>query len=263
MNIRPSGQLQSQQVTLTKFRPAYSYLVVRKQKTPVCFDDQMPFALKIRARSKLECIVKCTAMNEKELRGVNYHMTSSGTCFCFPKANTTYKVSASLQPAGCQSFVIHDCPDNFDYVIEYHKCYKMQYRRNNWYTGRYLCNNISSSHPILLEDDVENAISLSYVNYTTPNYSVCPHAEWTAWYTFFTGGLITYVGEVRTPFMWSPYPGVSKYVGSSNAWFSGEPNGPLDGLDYCIQSIMVGTTGWDDYMCSSSLCMLCEVDIPM
>ncbi|ESN99692.1 hypothetical protein HELRODRAFT_176453 [Helobdella robusta] len=261
-------KVELEQLTSTTFQLAYSHLIVCNQKLPVCSNP----AFKTSARSVKECLIKCLAFKESQLRGANY-LKSNGTCSCYLKASSTYNVTTDLISAGCivricdsiklfinichlfepfnlyeskmewkddklvpskiffvfldsfvwkiQNKIRHncDCPGNFDYVIEYHKCYKMQYQRNNWYTGRYLCNNISSSHPILLEDDVENAISLSYVNYTT-------------------------LGVAFSGLLESQMPG---YLANRT--------------DHSTERIIAYRIGWDDYPCLYLLCMLCEFDL--
>ncbi|ESN95462.1 hypothetical protein HELRODRAFT_179230 [Helobdella robusta] len=250
-------------ITDKKFTPAYSYMVVKNGRAPVCYDDRMPIVLNIRAKSKIGCVVKCSTKTNNSLRGVNYVQTT-GSCSCVPKANIRYNVTAvgsMAASAGCRGYFIHDCPENFDYVIEQHKCYKMQYEHQNWYDGRFTCNSISLSHPITIDDDVENGVSLQYVNYTTPNLQVCPVVNINYAYGFFTSGIRTYVNGVRTPFLWMPYPGVNKTVQSTAAWHTGEPNSLHDNTDYCIQNILYGYFGWDDQNCAFNQCVLCEFDM--
>ncbi|ESN97344.1 hypothetical protein HELRODRAFT_178130 [Helobdella robusta] len=151
-----------------------------------------------------------------------------------------------------------DCPANFDYVVEYHKCYKMQYTLQSWSAGRSLCNSISSSHPITIDDLLENTISIQYVNFTY--IGQCPAGIGNS-LGFFTSGYQTFMNGVRS-FFWSPYPGVSKLVQiEASVWYPGEPNSRTDGSDYCIQSVFYDYPGWDDSLCSSSWCVLCEYDM--
>ncbi|ESN97354.1 hypothetical protein HELRODRAFT_178140 [Helobdella robusta] len=62
-----------------------------------------------------------------------------------------------------------DCPSGFDYIAEYHKCYKLASHAMNWYDGRSFCNNILSSRLIMVEDAVENTIASEYVNHVSPS----------------------------------------------------------------------------------------------
>ncbi|ESO12873.1 hypothetical protein HELRODRAFT_159462 [Helobdella robusta] len=160
-----SISVEVQRATSQIFRPAYSYLLADNVKTSVCFDDRMTLPFNVKSRNLKECIVRCLGMMNNEVRGVNY-IHSNGSCSCVPKANIRYDVIPSNSVYdGQQCYVNHDCPQNFDYVIEYHKCYKMQDQILSWYDGRSLCNSISSSHPITIEDDVENASHIDYVNF--------------------------------------------------------------------------------------------------
>ncbi|ESN95553.1 hypothetical protein HELRODRAFT_179329 [Helobdella robusta] len=212
-----------------------------------------------RGTNLFDAAIKAKAKNE--LRGINF-VDSSGLCTCIPKANVRYNVTAvqSFATAGCRSYVTHDCPDNFDYVLEYHKCYKMKYQHLDWYDGRASCNNISSSHPISIEDDVENVIAVQYVNSTTMDYQKCPGSYWSNWFTYYTSGFQTYAGGVKTPFYWVPYPGISKLV-RVNGWHVGEPSAPNNGVNNCLVTIITGYIGWDDQECSTPYCVLCEYDL--
>ncbi|ESO01712.1 hypothetical protein HELRODRAFT_192239 [Helobdella robusta] len=234
-------------------------LLDRNKKLPVCFDDQMPITKKTQARSLKECILKCMLLTDEKLRGMNY--MPSGSCSCFSIASLRYNVSTKLVASGCRSYVNHDCPERFDYVVEQHRCYKMQFQLLNWYDARSLCNSISHSHPISIDDDQENVESLEYVNITAPNYQVCPITGFTDIYAFYTSGISTYFSGVRTPFLWFPYPGIYKNVQSTSAWHSSEPNSIADGSDNCIQSILLGYFGWNDAPCTWLMCVLCEFDM--
>ncbi|ESO05144.1 hypothetical protein HELRODRAFT_195104 [Helobdella robusta] len=223
-------RVKSSQVQYSTFMPAYSYLVSRKQKMPVCFDDRMSIALKIKARSSSDCIIKCLVKTCNQMRGMNY-MSSN------------------------------DCPEGFDYVIESDKCYQLRYERQTWAKGRSLCNSIYNSHPATIENDVENDVCYEYVNSTASSYTFCPGSNFPTWFAFYIGGLRTYIKGVRTPFLWSPYPGIFKPIQNTSAWHSGEPNSLADGTEYCVQNILFGYIGWDDQECFLPLCVLCEYDI--
>ncbi|ESN95498.1 hypothetical protein HELRODRAFT_179272 [Helobdella robusta] len=233
---------EEQSMKSNKFASAYSYLITKNQTTSVCFDENMK-------------------LTNNKLRGVNY-VKLDGSCSCFIRSNVRYNVTINSYASGRKCYVqSHDCPMIFDYVIEYHKCYKMQYKILNWYNGRSLCNNVSNSHPITFDNDVENDVSLQYVKFVTPNYQVCPGSILSTYYTFYTSGIRTYFNGTRTPFLWSPYPGVYKTMQASNAWHVGEPNSLANGIENCVQHFVTGYPGWDDQPCSSPICMLCEYDL--
>ncbi|ESN90960.1 hypothetical protein HELRODRAFT_182433 [Helobdella robusta] len=246
------------------FTRAYSYLVAKHEKTFVCLNRGVSIPLSIPVESLTGCLVKClvVAITDGELRGVSY-MQSSRSCTCLQKSNLTYQVTAvgSMTAADCRSYVIHECPANFDYVIEYHKCYKMQFKRKTWQDGRTSCNAISSSHPAIFEDDVEYNIAFNYVNHTTPAGKLCPGIYFPNSFTFFIGGYRTYFNGTRTPFYWSPYPGVYHPMQATKAWHKGEPGTPDNGKDCCVQMFLTVYTGLDDEHCFYTLCMLCEVDL--
>ncbi|ESN95478.1 hypothetical protein HELRODRAFT_179247 [Helobdella robusta] len=280
--LMPSEHLE--QLTTKKFRPAFSYLIVRNHKLPACFDDQMLVTTKVKVRSLKECIAKCLVKNNNKLRGVNY-VASNNSCSCFPIAKIRFSLISTTVAGGCRGFALQhalpglvfsynsvtatavssvcteNCPVTFDYILEYHKCYKMPDKILSWYDGRMLCNNISSSHPITVDDDVENEVSLQYVDFVTKNYQWCPGSDYSDWFAFYTSGIRTYMNGTRTPFLWFSYPGKYKTMQSSSVWHSGEPNSADIGLDYCVQSILYGYFGWDDQPCTAALCVLCEFDM--
>ncbi|ESN96400.1 hypothetical protein HELRODRAFT_163461 [Helobdella robusta] len=261
-----------------KFTPAYSYLLAKNQKTPICFNEEMSgVVMETNSRDPKECVARCLlikhyfhdvqlrssmnfenrwvlrsalnfasdgeivreALTDNELRGVNY-VQHDGFCSCVPTANNirnNVSAAVGLLAGGCRGYVNHECPAEFDYVIEYNKCYKLLDQIETWYEGRRLCNSLSSSHLITIDDDYENYVSLQYVDKATHCYYL-DHG----WYSFFTSGIRTYVGGVRTPFLWSPYP-------------------EEDGEDYCLISALNYYFGWDDISCKALLCILCEYDM--
>ncbi|ESO10514.1 hypothetical protein HELRODRAFT_194913 [Helobdella robusta] len=248
-----------QEMAVVRFSSAYSHSVVKGQKAAVCFADEVSVGLKTFGRSHVDCVVKCLAITNNSLRGVN-HLTSDGSCSCIPKTNILHNVSKDLVLAGCKGLVIqHDCPPHFDYVVEYHKCYKMQFQLLDWRSSRSLCNSLSSSHPIIIDDDAENYVSWKYVASILSTCQKCPDPYYSTWCAFHTSGIRTYISGSRTPFLWYPYLGVNKTVQSTKAWASGEPNSPFDYLEYCIESIV--NIGWNDQFCTSHMCVLCEIDI--
>ncbi|ESO04509.1 hypothetical protein HELRODRAFT_172156 [Helobdella robusta] len=140
---------------------AFSYLVVRGQRSFVCYDDRMDIITKLKAASTLECILKCLITTKQNLRGINY-VSSMRSCSCVAKLNNFwYNVTYNLN-ASCLAFVSHDCPNSFDYIIEVHKCLMFVNNSMNWYTAREVCNK-ASAHLLDVENQYENSAALKYL----------------------------------------------------------------------------------------------------
>ncbi|ESN97307.1 hypothetical protein HELRODRAFT_178091 [Helobdella robusta] len=163
----PHTNVQTQDVKSRNFVRAVSYLRQKNKQTFVYFDENAENKLTINAKSLSDCVLKCQVSTGFEARGINY-VHSSRSCSCFCKRGFGWNVTV-LNSTDSVAFVSHDCPVKFDYLIEQHKCYKMQYRKLNWYDGRALCNSFSSSHPITLDDEAENDLSILYVRFTIPS----------------------------------------------------------------------------------------------
>ncbi|ESN97077.1 hypothetical protein HELRODRAFT_178526 [Helobdella robusta] len=144
------------------FVRAYSYIVVNNQKTDVCFDTAMSILKKLKAVSVGDCIYKCLKATNMNLKGINF-VRSGESCSCVPKMNVLYNVTNLKKD--CLAFMACsiDCPPEFEYVVESHKCYNFQSAKNTWNNSRKLCNNLLNSHPVVFDDSVENYIIGFYI----------------------------------------------------------------------------------------------------
>ncbi|ESO00778.1 hypothetical protein HELRODRAFT_175257 [Helobdella robusta] len=82
-------------------------------------------------------------------------------------------------------------------------------------------------------------------------------------YTYFIGGIRTYVNGSRDIFYWSPYPGVFRPL-ESNAWVPGERKSAVDERDFCVLGQLSARKkfrGLDNVPCSAAQCLLCEFDM--
>ncbi|ESN97067.1 hypothetical protein HELRODRAFT_178516 [Helobdella robusta] len=184
--------IRSQRANQALFTRACSYFANFRQHVKVCFDDYMPILKKLKSDSVADCIQKCFVATSMNLRGVNY-LTSVQSCSCVPKMNVLLNVTPQLT-GGCLAFVTHDCPPEFDYVVENNKCYNYQQPQNTWNISRDICNSLLNAHPVVIDDPYENSALLSYFKEKWFSYS------WTAGLRMFANG--TWF------FGWEPYPDI-------------------------------------------------------
>ncbi|ESN97043.1 hypothetical protein HELRODRAFT_178489 [Helobdella robusta] len=132
------------------------------------------------------------------LRGVNYR-TKIGNCSCVPKMNKAYLDTRKLT-GGCVAYAAHNCPLNFMYVMASHKCYSYQAdAMNDWLDSRKLCNELSNSHPVTIDDNIEKLILTRL--YQTYQYFT---SSWTA-------GRKRTINGTSSTWILEPYQGVIKY----------------------------------------------------
>ncbi|ESN97027.1 hypothetical protein HELRODRAFT_178470 [Helobdella robusta] len=182
---------------IIKFHRAYTRNVNKSWTRLACYNEKMTVIKRVKvATSALDCIRKCQKATNMNLRGINY-MTSLGTCSCVPKMNVLYNITTNLT-GGCLSYVAHNCPSEFDYIMEYHRCYNFQFTWLLWNESRQSCNNLLNSHPVIIDNNTENSIVRAYssIDY----YYTSLNMIWTAGY----GVNAT---NNKTIFFWSPYPG--------------------------------------------------------
>ncbi|ESO04524.1 hypothetical protein HELRODRAFT_191609 [Helobdella robusta] len=226
-------ELARSEINIQKYTKAHSYLTVKNQKTSICFDDQMKVLKKLRAKTALDCLSKCLSATNNNLRGINY-VASVASCSCVPKVTDVwYNVTNSSNLPGCVSFFTHECPRSFDYVVENHKCFSLQTSLNTWHNSRTLCNNLLSSHPVIIESSTENRAVQLYAIAVKKDSVPCLLPGYADTFFIWTASYITYNNSVRTPFLWSPQPGQYKRM-VYYSWLSGEPNTPADGPECCV-----------------------------
>ncbi|ESO11430.1 hypothetical protein HELRODRAFT_183216 [Helobdella robusta] len=242
--------LQLQNVYQALFTRALTYLKVYKRETEICFVDTMDMVVKLQAGSAAHCISKCRVATSMNLKGINY-MTSVGSCSCVPKMNVLYNVTADLT-GGCLAFVTHDCPLRFDYLVENHKCYSLQFTANDWNTSRSNCNNLLNSHPVVIDSSDENTLVRLYsLAEIARNPNATMKQIWTAGYRINVNGS-------PTPFYWATYPDQNQLI-EEFFWTIENPGVPYNGRTNCIRYIL--NIGWADIICTSQMYVLCEVDL--
>ncbi|ESO04522.1 hypothetical protein HELRODRAFT_172169 [Helobdella robusta] len=149
-------QISSKTTEQAIYKRAYSYLLVNLQKTVACFDEvATKFFNKFKTASATECVIKCRIAASNNLRGVNF-IKSAKSCSCVPTIPDTWYNVTFDSTRDCMSFVTHDCPKNFDYVMENHVCFNLQRSRNVFLKSREACNNLSSSHQVVIESSNKN-----------------------------------------------------------------------------------------------------------
>ncbi|ESO04577.1 hypothetical protein HELRODRAFT_191631 [Helobdella robusta] len=137
-----------------------------------------------------------------------------------------------------------DCPPKFHYVIENHKCYNLQVTKYQWSSSRSSCNNLLSSHPVVMENFNEMTVARLYsVAVLAINPAVTVINLWTAGYR-------TYNNSIPTPFLWGPYPDKNSPI-ENFLWRANNPDLPYDGSTYCLQYKISLDFGFDDYGCEN------------
>ncbi|ESO04521.1 hypothetical protein HELRODRAFT_172168 [Helobdella robusta] len=177
---------------------AYSFVIIPNTKTAICYNDSMDILIRLKAASKLSCLKKCQDAIGMNLRGFNYKK-SVESCSCVPKLDVLYNLTTDLG-GECLAYVTQNCPPKFDYVIENHKCYKLQKVMITWSGARTRCNNFVSSHPIVMEQFNEMTAARWY------SVSVFPFDPAKDTASLWTAGYRTYINDLATPFLWEPYP---------------------------------------------------------
>ncbi|ESO11425.1 hypothetical protein HELRODRAFT_183211 [Helobdella robusta] len=122
---------------------------------------------KAKADLAKECLTR--ALMGNGTGGIRY-VLENGSCSCVSTGNVN-QVYLNLNVGSSICYVRNDCPENFDHIIEHHKCYKMFFNAMNWTNGRSFCNSLAS-HPLLIEEDLEYFVSLKYIDHVTPSWSV-------------------------------------------------------------------------------------------
>ncbi|ESN91748.1 hypothetical protein HELRODRAFT_165816 [Helobdella robusta] len=244
------------------FVRAYSYLVVRNEKTMVSFEESGSFnsILRVSATSAKICMLKCQLLTGFKLRGVNFRPASK-SCSCVETNSIQWYNVTALLNEECQAFFpvktgTFECPPTFHYVVEAHKCFKMLYDLNKWSVAKSACNGLFSSHPLIIRNDLDFDISGKYAISVTKNHSyVCPGDFWGNRFVFWTGGYQKFINATRH-FFWHPYSGnVPDDELNVTKWCPGQPDS-YNGVDFCIKYVddVAGNyVCWDDDYCSFRL----------
>ncbi|ESN97028.1 hypothetical protein HELRODRAFT_178471 [Helobdella robusta] len=240
---------------------------------------------KLRAKTTLHCLDKCLSATINNLRGINY-VASVASCSCVPKiTDVWYNVTNSANLPGCVSFCAHgkfSIKKSFDYVVESHKCFSLQTSLNTWYNSRTLCNNLLSSHPVVIESSTEIRAVQLYALSVEKDFVPCILPGNVNTFFIWTASSVTYNYSVARPsfglhtqqqlFACFFFLTVMLLRQSQNClqiqlqhdvhaaqykkmvyyrWLSGEPNSPANCVCFTLD---VSYFGWDDNRCSKTLC---------
>ncbi|ESN97646.1 hypothetical protein HELRODRAFT_177701 [Helobdella robusta] len=182
------------------------------------------------------------------LRGINY-MASVGSCSCLPNMDALYILTTDLT-GGCLAFVTHGCFPSFDYIVEYHKCYRCKFTSAIWPQARETCNRLQSSHLVVIDDSREQyAVSVYLQPYKYSKNNL-----------FWTAGTRPAVDDPNA-FFWEPYPGQNRTIVNYN-WdaLPSVASGLTDPAKNCIAYNSQSAT-WFNNHCSSAFLILCEIDM--